>query len=227
MESGFQRLLLARLTSAVLAGALLLLGTMGAHAQDEEEQDTRTVLDAVANPDIKREEIREDKIDSEFFEIGVYAGVMGIEDFGTNNVSGLRAALHISEDMFIEAMYGITEASQTSAEFLGNIVILTPEERELTYYNASFGVNIFPGEVYIGKKHAFNTSYFLIAGVGNTEFAGDEFFTYNFGGGFRFFATDWFTLHVDFRNHLFSHNIFTQKKSIQNLEAHLGFSFYF
>lgn len=227
MESGFQRIFLTRLTSVIVASSLFLLGAVVTHAQDDEEQDTRTVLDAVANPDIKRPVIKEDKIDSEKFEIGAYAGVMGIEDFGTNNVSGYRAALHISEDMFIEAMYGETEASETSAEYLGNIVILTPEERELTYYNASFGVNIFPGEVYIGNKRAFNTSYFLIVGVGNTKFADDEFFTYNFGGGFRFFATDWFTLHVDFRNHLFSHNIFTQRKSIQNLEAHMGFSFYF
>ena len=239
MESWYQRIFLKalrRLKLKARSRALLVACSLFSYAhvsiaEDitdyDEEEDNRTVLDAVISPDLKRRKIKEDKIDSENIEVGFFAGVMSIEDFGSNNVYGAKLAFHISEDFFLEAAYGSSDASESSAEFLGNFVLLTPAERELIYYNISFGVNIFPGEVYLGKNYAFNTSYYVIAGVGNTEFASDEYFTYNFGGGFRIFPTDWLSFHVDFRNHLFTHNIFSQDKSVQNLESSLGLSIYF
>ena len=226
MESRFQRVFLNRIAILLIGLSAGLISPEG-FAQTTDDDEEKTVLDAVINPDLKRRKIKEDKIDSENIEVGFFGGVMSIEDFGTNNVFGGRVAFHLSEDMFLEANYGVTEASESSAEFLGNFVLLTPEERELIYYNLSFGINLFPGEIYIGKNYAFNTAYYVIAGVGNTSFADDEFFTYNFGGGFRLFVTDWLALRIDFRNHLFTHTIFSQEKSIQNLESHLGLSIYF
>ncbi len=228
MESWFQRIFLNRLSILfLLFGAAGLLSPISFAQSYNDDEEQKTVLDAVISPDLKRRKIKEDKIDSENIEVGFFAGAMSIEDFGTNNVFGGRVAYHISEDMFLEGAYGVTEASESSAEFLGNFVLLTEEERELVYYNLSFGINLFPGEVYIGKNYAFNTAYYVIAGVGNTSFANDEFFTYNFGGGFRLFVTDWLALRIDFRNHLFTHTIFAQEKSIQNLESHMGLSIYF
>lgn len=220
MESRIQYLFLA---CAIFASAI-------AQAKDDSpirENDDQTILDVVVDPGIKRNKVDERKIDTENFEVGVYAGVMSIEDFGSNNVYGIRAAFHISEDWFIEGVLGETKASESSWETLSRIPRLSEEERKLTYYNASLGVNLFPGEVFLGKNRSFNTSYYLIAGIGGTEFAGDKFFTYNFGGGFRLAATDWIAFHVDFRNHLFSHNIFGEDKSIQNLETHMGMTVFF
>ncbi len=221
MESRVQYLFLA-LTFFVASATV--------YAKDDgplRENDDQTILDVVVDPGIKRNKVDERKIDSENFEVGIYAGVMSIEDFGSNNVYGIRAAFHISEDWFIEGALGQTQASETSWEDLSGNNLLTEEERTLTYYNASLGVNLFPGEVFLGKNRAFNTSYYLIAGIGGTEFANDRFFTYNFGGGFRLAATDWIAFHVDFRNHLFSHNIFGEDKSIQNLETHVGMTLFF
>ena len=184
-------------------------------------------MDDVVDPGLERRRIREDKIDAENFEVGVFAGVMNIEDFGSNNVFGGRLAYHINEDFFVEALYGQTKASETSYETLsGATELLTEDQRELTYYNASIGYNVLPGEVFLGKS-AYNTNFYLVAGVGNTMFADDEYFTYNFGGGFRFFATDWLALRVDFRNHIFSHSLLGEEKAIQNLETHLGATIYF
>lgn len=223
MESGFQRLL--------LTAGILLAAASPCWAQDDEDNDAineDTVLDAVISPDLERREIDEDEIDTEDFEFGFYAGVMSVEDFGSNNVYGFRMAYHITEDFFMEAAVGGTETSKTSFETLsGGSDLLTEDQRELLYYNMSLGVNLLPGEIYIGKNHAFNTNYYVIFGAGNTLFADDEYFTYNFGGGFRLFATDWLALRVDFRNHLFTHNLLGEDKSIQNLEAHAGLSLFF
>lgn len=228
MESRFQRLLL---TSCLMLGASLGY-TPCALAQEEEQDngkiDEATVLDAVISPDLKRREIDEDQIDNEDIEFGFFSGVMSVEDFGSNNVYGVRAAYHITEDFFIEGNIGGTQTSKTSFEVLsGGSDLLTEEERELLYYNMSLGINLLPGEVYISKDYAFNTNYYVIFGMGNTQFAGNEYITYNFGGGFRLFATDWLALRVDFRNHLFTHNILGEDKSIQNLEAQAGLSLYF
>lgn len=217
MESWFQRLFLG----------LCIIASQPVLAQSEED-DNRSILDAVINPDLERRKIDESKIDSENFEFGFYSGVMSIEDFGTNNSYGITMAYHISEDWFIEAAAGASQGNLSSAEVLGGgSNFLEEDDRELVYFNLSLGLNLFPGEVFLANKYAFNTSYYVIGGVGNTRFGGDEYFTYNFGAGFRIFPTDWVALRIGFRNHLFTHNIFGFDKSIQNLEAQVGLSLYF
>ncbi len=222
MESRIQRIFLTRL----LCTACLTLWASLSFAQVGSNPEEKTVLDAVIEPDLDRRTIRESKIDSENFELGFYSGVMSVEDFGSNNVFGGRFAYHMSEDWFLEGIAGITETGESTAESLFNINVVG-NDRKLNYYNISLGVNLFPGEIYLGKNYAFNSNVFLILGAGNTEFGGDEFFTYNFGGGFRMFITDWLAYRLDFRNHIFTHNILGEEKSIQNLETHMGLSFYF
>lgn len=221
MESWLQRVFLKTNTTACLL-ALLASGTTPALAQNGEPG-----LDDIIDSGLERRRIREERLDTENVELGVFAGVMNVEDFGSNNVYGARLAYHVTEDFFVEALYGITETGKTSYETLsGATELLTDEQRELSYYNVALGINLLPGEVFLGNM-AFNTNYYLVGGVGNTLFADDEYFTYNFGGGFRLFATDWLALHVDFRNHIFSHSLLGEEKSIQNLETHLGMTVYF
>jgi outer membrane beta-barrel protein len=106
------------------------------------------------------------------------------------------------------------------------LVLLTDEQRQLSYYSLDFGYNILPGEHYLGRW-AFNTNFYIVAGAGSTLFADEEYFTYNFGGGLRFFTTDWLALHVDVRNYVFTHNLFGADKKVQNLETSLGATLFF
>ncbi|MFL0803606.1 MAG: outer membrane beta-barrel domain-containing protein [Agarilytica sp.] len=223
MESRIQRIFLARI---IIAATLTLTTSLATAQNDGTDPEEKTVLDAVIEPDLDRREIKESRIDSENFSIGIFSGVMSVEDFGSNNVFGARAAYHISEDWFIEATRGETTIGETTAESLFGIDIIG-NDRDLEYYNVSLGVNLFPGEIYLGRNYAFNSNVFLILGAGNTSFAGDEFFTYNFGGGFRLFITDMLAFRLDFRNHIFTHSVLGEEKSIQNLETHFGLSLYF
>jgi outer membrane beta-barrel protein len=194
MESRFGIFLLKSICVLTLLG--VVSGCSLLRVDDDPYDDSEPVI----KPDLERRTITEADIDSEDFEAGVFVGVMSIEDFGSNVVYGARLAYHITEDFFTEAAIGHTKADKTSFENLsGGADILSDSQRELTYYNISLGYNILPGETFIGKGHAYNSALYVIAGVGNTDFADDNHFTVNVGAGYRFLLTDWIALHVDFR----------------------------
>jgi outer membrane beta-barrel protein len=222
MESRFRIFLLrAACVAAVvflLQACSLLHNSEPAYAEQE----------PVITPDLERRTITEADIDSEDFEAGVFVGVMSVEDFGSNVVYGARAAYHITEDFFTEAAIGRTDTDETSYETLsGGAQILSGSERELTYYNISLGYNLLPGEAFIGSGRAFNSALYVIAGVGNTEFANDSHFTVNVGAGYRFLLNDWIALHVDFRDHIFDSDLLGESKTTHNLEGTGGVTLFF
>ena len=179
-------------------------------------------------PQIKPKSVTVAKIDNENFEVGLYTGLLSIEDFGSNTVRGIRAAYHASEDIFIEAAYGKSTTEETSYErLLGSVTLLTAEERQLTYYNLSLGFNLLPGESFIGSGHAIHTDLYLIGGIGNTKFAGDNRRTLNIGFGHRMIVNDWLALHLDARNHIFDIDLLGKQKTNHNLELHTGLTLFF
>ncbi len=206
--------------------AFLILSLALCSAASLAQQD-RTVLDDVISPDLERRQIDEDKLDSENIEVGFYAGVISVEDFGSNDLYGARLGLAITEDFFIEANLATATLGTTSFEDLsGGVRLLNDDEREMIYYNLGLGINLFPGEIYLGRW-AFNNNLYVIGGAGNTEFADTEYFTYYFGAGWRLFLTDWLTLRTDFRNHVMEHELFGEPKKIQNIEGHMGLTLFF
>ncbi|KPK39621.1 MAG: hypothetical protein AMJ69_05190 [Gammaproteobacteria bacterium SG8_47] len=181
----------------------------------------------IFEPQVERRDVAVDKIDTEDFEVGLFFGVMSIEDFGSNSVYALRFAYHITEGLFAELGAGMSQGGKTSYENLSQgLPLLSDEERELFYYDLSLGYNLFPGESFIGGK-AFNTALYLIGGVGNTKFAGDERFTINFGAGYRFIATDWLALHGAVRDYLFNIDVTGEDKLTNNIQLTLGATVFF
>jgi outer membrane beta-barrel protein len=210
MENRIQHLLL----SALLTASLPALG------------DDQT-LGQVIEPELERRTVERPAIDTENFEVGLYYGVLSIEDFDTGEVIGASIAYHITEDLFFEATYGQSEGDRTSYEELsGGAQLLDDSGREYTYYNVSLGWNVLPGEVFFGGR-AFNSSFYLIGGVGRTEFANDNWFTVTVGAGYRLLLTDWLALRIDVRDHLFDRDVFGTEELTQNIELRAGLSYFF
>ena len=182
----------------------------------------------VIDPNVERREIKEPAIDREDFEVSGYAGIMSIEDFGTNLVYGVRLAYHLTEGFFVESSLGQSEGGLTSFEVLsGGARLISDSERRMTYLNLNLGYNILHGEDFVGEGRAYNKQLYVVAGLGATRFAGDDRFTVNFGAGYRFLLTDSIALHIDFRDHLFDIDLFGEEKTAHNLEGTLGISVFF
>ncbi len=176
----------------------------------------------------ERREVDIDELDSEDFEIGAFGGIMNVEDFGSDTVTGVRFAYHVTEDFFVEGIYGQTTMGQTSFELLsGGAPLLTDDERDLTYYNVSLGWNVFPGEAFVGGRWAFKGSLYLVAGAGSTEFGGDDIFTISAGVGYRFIATDWLAFHVNVRDHFFESDLLGSMENKHNIEFSGGLTVFF
>jgi outer membrane beta-barrel protein len=220
------------LLKATLAGVLpLVVAQPLAAAEDEAgtvEESEGVVQERVIEPDIQRREISRKRIDTEDFEVGVYGGMMSVEDFGVNAVFGARFAYHISAPFMLEATYGQTDTGETSYEVLsGGAQLLDDDERTLRYYALSFGWNVLPGEAFVGRKRAYNTALYLMAGAGSTTFAGDDQFTANFGLAWSVLPNDWLAVHADMRDHLFDSDLLGEKKTVHNFEAHVGLTIFF
>ena len=216
MDSRIQLFLIA-----VLVGSMPAPIAVAAQPKDLE-------LEPLVVREPERREIKVDDIDSENFEIGAYGGVLNVQDFGTNTVYGVRAAYHVTEDFFLEGLYGRSELGKTSFEQLsGNVELLTDDERQFSYYNLSVGYNVLPGEAFVGRKYAFRGGLFLVAGAGSSDFAGDQRFTVSGGFGYRMTVTDWMSFRVDVRDYVFKSDLLGSDETLHNLEFTGGLTLFF
>lgn len=202
----------------------ILLMLLAGISQPSLAQDS---LEDLLEPEVERRSSKEARIDNEDFELGIYGGVIGIEDFSSAGLLGLRAAYHLSEDFFIEANYAQATAGQTSFELLsGGAPFLTDSERKYRYYDLSLGYNL-NGEMFLTDELVFNTATYFTLGAGSTDFAGDEHFTLSMGVGYRWLLTDYFAVHVHAKDHLFNSELIGDKKLTHNFEFALSATLFF
>jgi outer membrane beta-barrel protein len=182
----------------------------------------------VIEPEVARRKIRVPRIRSSNVEMGLDYGVLSIEDFGTHPVYGITAAYHITEDFFFQGEAGRSRGGRTSFETLGgNVQLLTQSERRFTYYDLSLGYNFLPGEAFIGRGIAMTNAFYLLGGIGGTDFAGDTKFTVNFGAGYRVVPTDWLAVHITVQDRVFQSSLLGTTKLTNNLEARIGTTVFF
>ena len=208
--------------------ALALLACAAAAPALAQTQPQQPGNEQVIQPDVERRELRLPKFPAKDFEIGLYAGTYSTENFGASAVGGLRLGYHITEDFFVQGVYGATKVSDSAFRqiFPGGGVF--PQEKEkLTYYNLSAGYNVLPGEVFIGRNHAFASQVYVMAGVGSTKFLEQKKQTVNVGFGLRVLLVDRMSLQVDLRDHVYSLDLLGKRTSTQNLELTTGLSYYF
>ena len=221
----------SRLSSDLLASALLS-GCGWFHRG--EKPSNQVVVDepagepAIVEPQVNRREIKVPKIKAKDFELGAYFGALSIQDFGVNPVYGVRAAYHVSEDIFFEGFVARSKAGTTSLEDeIPDITVVSDAGRHFTYYDLDLGYNVLPGEIFLGRGRAFNSQLYVTVGLGDVKFAQKDQFALNFGVGERIVITDWLALHVDVRDHIFETDLTGRTKNVDNIEATIGLTTFF
>ncbi len=214
MESRIRSIFLA------VAGSAVAVATLPAFAQVEQSQPPQVI-----EPNVERRAIDVAAIDTEDFELTGFLGLMSVEDFETNAVYGARLAYHINDALFAEAAVGQTEVGDSTAEKLANASFF--DDRTLTYYDASLGWNLLPGESFLGQQRAYNSAFYLIGGLGSTDFADDSNFTVNLGFGFKILPTDYMAIRIEARSYMFDTDINADDKTLTNMQGTLNISWFF
>lgn len=182
---------------------------------------------AIYQPDEGRIILHESDIDAQDIELGLYAGIISIQDFGTNTITGLGVSYHISEDFFFTTTMGEATLKKTSFEKLNpGFELLSEDERKYRYYNIGMGYNLFQGESFL-LSHAFNSAFYLTAAAGSTRFAGDRLHTITWGFGYRVVFLDWLATHISARDHIFKSDVFAEDETFHSVELALGLSVFF
>jgi len=205
----------------------LLMMTLGLIAPSTGlAQAGNSIPEPVISPQLERRDVRIPKINASDIEVGVFTGYLSVQDFGADTSLGLRLGYHVSEDYFVEGMYGRSMVSDRSFRRLG-IAVFGSEEVALTYYYLSIGYNLFPGEVFLGENWAMTSAVYLVGGVGNVNFNGENHTAFNFGIGVRALPTDWLSVRFEMRDHMFDSDLLGRNELKHNFETTLGLTAYF
>ncbi|MEX1033373.1 MAG: outer membrane beta-barrel domain-containing protein [Cellvibrionaceae bacterium] len=198
MEYRFQRFLLT----------LLLFGVANTHGQAEDD-------------------VQASDLNSEVFELGLFAGVLNIGDFASEWVVGVSGTFHASEDFFLQYNYLQTDADLSSfEESQGSF--FSGDDRNFAHYDLLVGYNIFQGEMYPDQGVANLSALYLVGGVGDTQFGDEESFTYTVGAGYRVAFARRYILHVDYRNYIYESSLIRgEEKFTQNSQFSVGVNYLF
>src|SRR5262249_4509836 len=126
--------------SCVLLAAVLLSGCSWFHRGDKGPKpitvDEPAGEPTIVEPQVTRRNVKTPKIKRNDIALVGFFGALSLQDFGTNPVYGIRAAYHVSEDIFLEAFVGRSKAGTTSLEdVFPDITVVSDSGRHFTYYD--------------------------------------------------------------------------------------------
>lgn len=212
----------------LLLSAVLPLAGCGLFGGAEAPVDDPDRSAPVISPEVERRDVKPPKVDTENFEVGVFGGLVSVEDFGAETLYGARARYHVTEGLFAEGTYAkANKLGLTSAEVLAGFDLLG-NDREYKYWDVALAYKLLPGETFIGDSLAMNSSMYFLLGAGQTSLGPDDYFTLSFGAGYQTLLTDWLALDFGVRDRLYDLEITTgEEKSTHNIELTVGFSVFF
>lgn len=229
LDAGLVRSNKAMLVSRVmvLGMSLFFVGHVAAEESNEgvDAEASSESTDWLYKPDMREEDVDVPAIDTENFEISVFAGLISMEDFGSETFTGTRLAYHPLDFLFVEASWAESEINDDNYRRFG-VPLFESESEDVEFFDASVGLQLMPGEVFIGKW-AFPSSLYLIGGIGSTSILDEDLETYNLGVGLRVLATDWWAFRVEARDYYFESDLLGEAENKHNLAVSIGTGVFF
>lgn len=157
----------------------------------------------VAGPSFAKDEKKKGlKVNSELFDIGFVAGVINIEDFTSEFIYGANITFKASEYFFLQYNYLNSSVGVSPWEEYvpGGFII---DGRKYVHYDLLVGYNLFQGEFFSGSKSNNISNLYLVGGFGETQFGGEDNFSYTVGVGYLVeFNRKWLA-RVDYRDYIY------------------------
>lgn len=174
----------------------------------------------IIEPNKSAPQLQAAAIDTEKFELGVYTGVLSIEDFNTNVVNGVAFNYHLSRRFIAQSTYGTTEVDQAAFEKVANGKFLS--DYSFTYIDLLLGVKALEGRSFLGKRHKFNSALYFLGGAADVEFADNNSTGLVLGTSYRTVVTDWMTFNIDIRNITVDMELNGITRKTNNTELNVG-----
>jgi outer membrane beta-barrel protein len=187
----------------------------------------QTANEPVIQPQVDRRPVKLPKFPSNDFEVGLYGGIYSTQNFGSSPAYGARLTYHITEDFFVEASVGQTRVSDEAFRRILPGGIFTDDTETLIHSNFNVGVNVLPGEVFVGRNFAMPSQVFIVAGGGTTRFNGQRMQTFDMGVGVKVYLSDSWALRVDMRDNIYRLDLLGKTDLTHNVELNAGVSFLF
>ncbi len=165
-------------------------------------------------------------IDSEYFDVGLFTGVLNIEDFNSEYVIGGNITFNANEDFFMQFNYFQTDSSLSSYERVEG-PYFNGSDRNFTHFDFLVGYNLFLGEQFFVDTKAKLSSLYLVAGVGDTEFGGEGSFTYTAGIGYQVALKRTWLMRIDYRDYIYETNIIGENSTVHNTSLTASLSYLF
>lgn len=191
-----------------------------------------TVFVSVARPAYAKEDKNAGKlrINSELFDIGVTTGVINIEDFPSEFIVGANITFKASENFFLQ--YNYVQASVSNSAFENNpafTVLDLGDERDFKHFDLLVGYNLFQGEFFASEDNAHLSSLYVVGGVGDTDFGGEENFTYTIGMGYQIEFFRRYLVRFDYRDYIYKTSLVVgnEEDTVHNTQISLGVGYLF
>ncbi|TVZ39083.1 outer membrane beta-barrel protein [Alteromonadaceae bacterium 2753L.S.0a.02] len=164
-------------------------------------------------------------MDREFIDAGVFAGLINIQDFGSEWALGANLTFKATEDFFLQFNFLQAEAGLSSFE-KSQGRLFSGSDRNFQHYDLLVGYNLFQSEfIALGAPNL--SSLYVVGGVGDTGFGGEQSFTYTLGTGYQVAFARNYIVRLDYRDYVYTTNLITEDKTVHNGLISLGFSYLF
>jgi outer membrane beta-barrel protein len=174
----------------------------------------------IIEPDKTVTSVQPAAIDTERFELGAYVGLLSVEDFNTNPVTGISLSYHINDSFIAQANYGVSTVSKAAFEEREDASYL--EDYDFTYINLLAGYKVLDGRSFLGKRQKFNSAIYVLAGAADVSFADNSKTGMVFGASYRAVITDWLTVNLDVRDTIVEIELLDDSKKTHNTEMAIG-----
>ncbi|MBX2807577.1 MAG: outer membrane beta-barrel domain-containing protein [Cellvibrionaceae bacterium] len=193
--------MLFRFFSVTFASVIVSCAAQAATIGDQASADALTTKPkSIIAPEKEVVLAKSAAIDDEKFELGIFTGVLAVEDFSSNKTLGLSLSYHISPRWMVQFNYADATVDRSATERQNETDFLIGD-RDVSYYHFLAAYRLLSGRSFLGKNNKYNSDLYFLSGLGSVALSDDDNASVVIGTSYRVVLTDALVANLDFRGH--------------------------